>query len=383
MVMNRILVLIPYYKPGFRSGGPQRTLENIVDAYGANEKIYIYTQNFDLGETVSYKGILTNKWVKVDDAYVMYSKKEDYCGKTLKKFYNKFDTIYSCGLFEINSINLLILHRKMKKKNKNIVIASMGVFSEGAMKSKILKKKMFLKIFSSIGMFKNIVWSFTSEMERDDAIKQIGKNNVSRYIIAEDLPRKIEKVNIISQKRNLNSLKIVFLSRICPQKNLDYALRILDSENLGIIKFSIYGVCEDKRYWKECKSLIKRLPSNISVSYQGELKPNEVLDVFSNNDIFLFPTKGENFGHVIYEALAVGCIPIISDQTPWQNLEEYECGFVCKLSQIESFRKSIMRAKENVEYFNQLKKNAIKYAEKKYTESIEKSGYKKLFINDL
>ena len=94
------------------------------------------------------------------------------------------------------------------------------------------------------------------------------------------------------------------------------------------------------------------------------MKPDEVLDVFSKNDIFLFPTKGENFGHVIYEALSVGCIPIISDQTPWQNLEEKKCGFVCKLSEIESFRRAIMKSKKNADDFNQLKKNAVSYAEK-------------------
>ena len=381
--MKRILVLIPYYKPGYRSGGPQRTLENIIDAYGTNIKIYIYTQNYDLGEKLPYEGVEINKWVKVDNAYVMYSRKEDYCGKSLKSLYKKFDVIYSCGLFEINSIRLLILHRKMHLTGKEIVIAPMGVFSEGAINSKALKKKAFLKLFLSLGMFKGVVWSFTSEMERRDAIKQLGKNNVSRYVIAEDLPRKINKKHDLSPKKDLNLFKIVFLSRICSQKNLDYALRILNSKELGNIDFSIYGVCEDMKYWDVCQNLIKGLPSNISVSYKGEVKPDEVLDVFSKNDIFLFPTKGENFGHVIYESLSVGCIPIISDQTPWQNLEEKKCGFVCKLSEIESFRRAIMQSKENVDNFNQLKKNAVSYAEKKYTESIKKSGYRKLFMDEL
>jgi hypothetical protein len=38
-------------------------------------------------------------------------------------------------------------------------------------------------------------------------------------------------------------------------------------------------------------------------------------------DLFLFPTLGENYGHVISEALASGCPVVISDQTPWRNLE--------------------------------------------------------------
>ena len=32
--------------------------------------------------------------------------------------------------------------------------------------------------------------------------------------------------------------------------------------------------------------------------------------------------KVKNYGHVIFEALAGGCIPIISDQTPWNDIEK-------------------------------------------------------------
>ena len=38
------------------------------------------------------------------------------------------------------------------------------------------------------------------------------------------------------------------------------------------------------------------------------------------NDLFFLPTRGENFGHVIAEALSVGTPVLISDQTPWRKL---------------------------------------------------------------
>lgn len=47
---------------------------------------------------------------------------------------------------------------------------------------------------------------------------------------------------------------------------------------------------------------------------------------------FLFPTLGENYGHVIFEALAAGCPVIVSDQTPWQDLEKREVGWVIPLA---------------------------------------------------
>ena len=39
----------------------------------------------------------------------------------------------------------------------------------------------------------------------------------------------------------------------------------------------------------------------------------------NNFDLFTFPTRGENFGHVIPEALSAGTPIILSDQTPWQK----------------------------------------------------------------
>lgn len=99
-------------------------------------------------------------------------------------------------------------------------------------------------------------------------------------------------------------------------KNLDYLLRTLN--NLSqTIELYIYGPLEDPKYWALCQDLIKNLPPNILVAYCGEVSHENVSNIFSENDLFVFPTRGENFGHVIYEALSVGTSVITSDQTPW------------------------------------------------------------------
>lgn len=89
------------------------------------------------------------------------------------------------------------------------------------------------------------------------------------------------------------------------------------------------------------KAKFALLPESISVSYRGEIRPENVIDIFSHYDVFLFPSKGENFGHVIYEALAAGCIPIISDTTPWTTLDREKCGAVVKLDDLSRFQKEM------------------------------------------
>ena len=56
---------------------------------------------------------------------------------------------------------------------------------------------------------------------------------------------------------------------------------------------------------------------------------------------FLFPTGGENFGHVILEALCAGCPVLVSDQTPWRDLEAKGVGWDYPLDEPQRFRSTI------------------------------------------
>jgi len=83
--------------------------------------------------------------------------------------------------------------------------------------------------------------------------------------------------------------------------------------------------------------------------------------VFSKYDLFFFPTRGENYGHVIAESLSVGTSVLTSDQTPWQRLPDDELGwdlpldreslFVEKLEELakDSIDTKILRRKKVLE----------------------------------
>ncbi|MCX6327798.1 MAG: glycosyltransferase, partial [Bacteroidia bacterium] len=130
------------------------------------------------------------------------------------------------------------------------------------------------------------------------------------------------------------------LSRIARVKNLDYALRILSNVKAKVI-FDIYGPKEDLKYWKECQKLINNLPLNITVKYSGIVNPDQVMQIFSRYDLFLFPSGGENYGHVIVESLTSGTPVLISDKTPWRNLQNDNLGWDISLDQMDSFTEVI------------------------------------------
>jgi glycosyltransferase involved in cell wall biosynthesis len=242
-----------------------------------------------------------------------------------------------------------------------------------------------MTVFNLAGMFDNMIWSFTSNDERNAAETYVKTRGLKNYIIAEDLPDypKYEHNDITITFDDM-VLRIISLSRIVPQKNTMTCFEILSGSFDGKICFDVYGTIEDEKYWSACKHKALSLPNNVKFRYMGEVSHEEVMDTFHKYDAFLFPTRGENFGHVIYEALSAGCIPIISDTTPWSNVYENGAGFVISYADIAGYRNAInsliLLKQNNKEAFLHAKTRALEYAVEKFNNSLEKTGYDIVFL---
>lgn len=376
--MSRVLIVNPTYLPGYRAGGPQRTVQNICDVFSPYNDIYIVTQNVDYGDDTPYD-IETNVWLERYGVHIMYVAPAEYNAGLFRKLYGQFDVIYACGLFCKSTIACILL--KKRGDGKKLYVAPMGVFSKNALAIRGVKKELFLRTFAALGQLRKIIWSFTSQQERAEATEAIGERNIRACIIAEDLPRRVDfDLTGKGIQGKGDKLRILFLSRIVPKKNLLYALEILGGVTEEQIVFDVYGFREDEAYWQKCEAARKHLPRNIVCSYKGSVDPEACISVFSQYDCFLFPTLGENFGHVIYESMAGGCVPIISDTTPWQDFDAHRCGKVIRLEDIEGFRAAVRDyAAMDAEAWMAQKANAIRYAEQKYRTSVATSGYRAIF----
>lgn len=373
--MRKILILMGRYLPGYKDGGPVRTIKNLTDLLGKEYDIRIMCQDRDRGDLEAYSGISVNSYNKVGNAKVYYVKEGNFKFKILLKEIRRVDVVYCCGPYNKYAIKIVIL-KKLGLFRQQLVIASMGSFSKGALSLKYKKKMFFLSSMKKLGFFKNIIWSVTSIIEEFELRQIFGDN--AKCIIAEDLPR-IEKVNH-RHKKEKNQLKIVFISRISKMKNLLGAIDILSRIKDFPIQFDIYGNIEDENYWNKCQHHLKMLKNNIIWEYRGECDSNIVVNTFSDYDIFLLPTFGENFGHVISESLIAGCIPVISNNTPWLDLNKYQCGNVISLKNIEDFvqclnKYVLMDENEFKIYVN----NAQNYINKKNQICIENTGYREIF----
>lgn len=322
-----------------------RTIENMVAHLEDELEFWIVTRDRDLGDDTPYAAIQRASWQKVGNAYVYYLPAEEENYKSIRNIIKNtpHNVVYLNSFFEpVFTIYPLLYRTFGNFKNKPFILAPRGEFANAALSIKPLKKAIYLKLCKLLGLVKNIQFQASSEFELNDIKSNLGiKKTLIK--IAPDLPKK-SKNSITSHyttpaiKENL--LRVVFLSRISPMKNLDFAIKVLMAVKCKI-QFDIYGPKEDLTYWMQCEHLLEQCPKNIIYSYQGNVLPERVKETFSEYDLFLFPTRGENYGHVIAESLSAGTPILLSNKTPWRKLEENNLGWVLPIEHPELFSECI------------------------------------------
>ena len=70
--MLRILIVVGRYLPGFRAGGPIRSIANTVDWLGDEFEFQIVTADRDIGDKCPYPGIRRDDWQMVGKGQVRY-----------------------------------------------------------------------------------------------------------------------------------------------------------------------------------------------------------------------------------------------------------------------------------------------------------------------
>ncbi|MCF6185161.1 MAG: glycosyltransferase [Bacteroidales bacterium] len=366
---KKILIFIDWFLPGYKAGGPIRSVANIVDTLNSFFDFYIITSDRDLGDNISYSEIEFNKEIIRDNYKIRYLTADNQNIKTYGKLINKInpDKIYFNSLFSLKFTLFPLFAAKEKIYPENIIIAPRGMLGKGALNIKRNKKRVFLVFSKILRLFKGVKWHATTKDEASDIKNTFGKGiNIN---IAQNIPNKISK---FIEKKKMEETRFAFVSRISEKKNILFAIKIFQYINSNkTIFFDIYGPVENNEYKLLCEKEKDKLPENIIVSYKGNIRHDKIQDVYKSAHFFILPSLHENYGHAIFEAFSFSCPVIISDQTPWRNLEEKNIGWDINLNNKEKFRKVIQKCIDmNQEEYDKMSENAFKFA-KKFSENSE------------
>ena len=378
---KRILLFTDWYEPGYKAGGPIQSCKNIVSILEGEYEFFIICSDRDLGDREPYPDIRVNEWVKkTATTSIWYASPKFITGKNIKDIFDSLqpDFVYFNSMYSplYTLLPLWVLIRG--KYNGKIILAPRGMLHKGALKRKYFKKYVFLKLFRLISWHRKVVFHATNRQEQNDILSFF--TTKTDITILDNIPNTSFRKWLPKMKQP-GELSCVFISRIHPKKNLMYFIRLLSEVRKDMkLSFDVYGVEEDNNYAEDCKQLSASLGKNIRVEFKGPIPYTQVFSTMRGYHLFVLPTLGENYGHVIYEALSAGDPVLISDQTPWRYLEKEKAGWDLPLNEKDRFKAAIELALDwNQEEYNEWSKNAFQLAKNSVDIPRLFEKYKKLF----
>jgi len=241
----------------------------------------------------------------------------------LKKTVKNGNIIHNHGLWRMPNLYPLAIK---KEKNIKIIVSPRGSLSQAALNISKYKKNIFNTFFRQNDLLKECDSFHATSLKEKDEIRELGFKQPIAII-----PNGIDIPSCTKKTFSKNKIKFLFLGRIHPIKGLELLINAWKEIDDKKAILDVCGYCEDENYYKSLKNLVKKLGiSNIIFSDKvfGESKKNKFLE----NDIFILPSKTENFGLVVAEALSYGLPVITSENTPWKIIEEKKCGWIVSLN---------------------------------------------------
>jgi glycosyltransferase involved in cell wall biosynthesis len=318
----KIMVFTDWFYPGSQAGGPIQSLISFMK--NSSDTFFVITRNTDLNSNIPYSNIQPDFWQTSfqENIQVYYVNENSLTEDSILKIYSEInpDRVYLNSMWSPKfSLLPLKVFRAIEFSN-NVFLAPRGMLKPAAFKQKGFKKKIFLLFSKLTKIYSNITWHATSEIEKEEILQKFPKANIR-------IAPNISNATVSSKAKEMTSpFKILTVGRISPEKGYYEAL---DTFRNWIPKtpviWDIVGLKENTELVKAIQSYSTE-SSSIQITLHGHKNQEELKLFYKNAHLFFLPSRGENYGHAIAEGLSYGTPVVISDQTPWKNLEESNAG---------------------------------------------------------
>ena len=350
--MKKILFILPSYSPSI-FGGVAVSMGKIIKKINEVYDVNVLTTNYKIKSK-----IITNSWTIFEGVKVYYVKSRTPALSIhfiLKGIFeiHKYDQIHINSLFFFPNILFICYSRIF---NKKIILSTHGEISEHALKIKSWKKKPYLLLIKIIQ--KNIVFRATSLKEFNE-IKFHFPN--SKVLLIPNFFENNEQLNL--QKKN----QCVFLGRISKIKMIENLIiacslsrRFIESDYKLIIAGSVD--LEFINYKNDLDLLVFSNNLTEKIFFIGEIDSREKDIFLSESKALILISASENFGNVVIESLQQGTPVIASKGTPWEDLNNLNCGYWIDNKPSEIALKIDHFIDINKEEYNKMSINAVNFS---------------------
>ena len=339
--MPVLVIMIDWFAPGFKAGGPIRSIVNLSRILRQDFDIHIFTSDRDFGDDAAYASVHLDTWVTWEDGInVWYASPGRHREIEAELRRLKPQAVYLNSMFSLPFTILPIRWHLKQTLAPRLVLAPRGMLHAGAIQYGTRKKRLFLAGIKLLGAQKKITWQATDQQEQADIRARLGSR--AQVCLVGNAPTTMAPLGKHARKEP-GSLKALYVSRIQPKKNLAFFLERM-AHSTALIHLDLIGPMEDEAYWQMCQQKIEQLPPTCTVTHLGAFPHHEIMEKQHDYHLFVLPTHGENFGHAIFDALLGGLPVLLSDQTPWTDVAQHGCGWALPLVDPAAFEQALATA---------------------------------------
>lgn len=206
----------------------------------------------------------------------------------------------------------------------------------------ILLKNKYIKI----DYFRNLSLII---VEVESMVKELKLLGLSNVIHRPNAKRIFEIISCY--KGSNNPLRLVFVSRIMPEKGVEFLLNSLKKINSDKILFEIdfFGPIDHTYNLKRFTDLIYE--SRNFARYLGflDLSKKESYKILSEYDLFVFPTLYETEGvpGALIDAMIAGLPILVSDFKSSSEIVNDKIGYLFRMNSIEDFSNKLIQIYQN------------------------------------
>ena len=330
---------------GKSGGGVSQVVEALlaVDlAFGDNLELWFFGNKSQEGEISNAYKMSKNSVTAIENPVFCFP----YFHTKLRNMGKKKMIIHQHGIFL--PISLLSL---TSSKNVKVIISPHGYLEPEKLKVSSFKKKIVLGLYEGRNLRNSSALVACSTQEalslRNFGLRQpiaIIPNGVDEALTKKS--QRVEENEVFKEKYLVNGdVKILlFLSRIHLFKGLKLllqAISVIKSEFYSNKWIFVIAGIDENNHEDELKAFVAENNLEDIVLFVGPQYGEEKIQAFDAADCFILPSRGENFGIVVIEALARGLPVITTMNTPWKDLVTLNCGWWIERSQ-ESFQHTLL-----------------------------------------
>jgi glycosyltransferase involved in cell wall biosynthesis len=316
----KILHYIPVYAPAWQFGGPVLSVSQLCEGLAAlGHQVEVFTSNAGLNAQLECP---VNQPIIRNGVKVTYFQQEAGIGihcpdmeQAVIARAKEFDIIHVTGVWQRTSA---VACKAAKSQGIPYVISPRGALGPYSWGQKTIKKILYYLWQERFNVTNASAIHYTSNQELEECrwLKLSGMP----FIVPNGLDTQFWQPNLEaakawrkSQNFSENDFILLNVGRLHHKKGLDLLPQSLAP--LRHLNWRMVFVGGDNDGTKA--KLQKQFQSaNLSdkVVFLERCEPKDLPAIYSAANLFLLPSRHENFGNVVVEALACGCSVVISDQ---------------------------------------------------------------------